>query len=496
VNAAKIITNAQRADLVVVGGGTAAYAVAIAARQFGVGNVVMLEKAPPAEAGGNPRFSHSGFRWVQGGPEEIRGFLPDLESATFDRMEFRSYSAEDFHDDLRRATRGAMDQELTDILVSESNAALHWLLDLGLRWAPENNVEVDGRLYFEPGYSVHPRGGGLGQLAQLNEMAESMHIDVRYESRVSALLGSVRAIDGVRVSTPDGEYELSAPIVVLCSGGFQASPEMRARYLGPNADLMKVRGSRHNTGEVLQMALALGAAASGHWQGAHASVVDFHTPPFGILGPQYNRYSYPYGISVNTLGVRFCDEGADLRMHTYAKMGWTVLKEPEGLAWQIFDQRTLNDERGATLRGAYEHASERQEAETIRELAELIRVVPEVLEDTIRRFNAACSDDVPFDPTVRDGKRTQNLVPPKSNWANPIDAPPFVAFPVTAGITFTFGGLQINKDAQVLDTGGHPIKGLYASGDIVGLFYHGYVGSTGQTRNVVFSRRAAGHAFG
>lgn len=486
----------QKADLVVVGGGTAAYEVAIAARQLGVADVVMLEKAPLAEAGGNPRFSHSGFRWVQGGPEEIRGFLPDLDAATFNKMEFRSYSEEDFHTDLERATRGAMDQELTDALVGDSNSALHWLLEIGLEWAPENHVEVDGRLYFEPGYSVHPLGGGLGQLARLKEIAENMQIDVRYQSRVSALHGNARAVEGVEVTTPSGDYDLSSPVFVLCSGGFQANPEMRARYLGLNADLMKVRGSRHNTGEVLQMALGLGAAASGHWQGAHASVVDLHTPAFGILGSEYNRYSYPYGITVNTQGVRFCDEGADLRMHTYARMGWTVLREPDGLAWQIFDQRTLNDVKGATMRPAYRHAPERQEAETMGELAKLIGVVPEVLEDTVRRFNSACVDEAAFDPTVRDGKRTHGLVPPKSNWANPIDSPPFAAFPVTAGITFTFGGLQVNRHAQVLDTGGDVIKGLYASGDIVGLFYHGYVGSTGQTRNAVFSRRAAKHAFG
>jgi tricarballylate dehydrogenase len=486
----------QGVDLVVVGGGTAAYEAAIAARQHGVERVVMLEKAPVSEAGGNPRFSHSGFRWVQSGPGEVREFLPELDEETFRTMEFRPYTEDDFHSDLRRATRGAMDPELTDILVGESNSALHWLLELGTAWAPENHVEVDGRLYFEPGYSVHPQGGGLGQLAQLTAIAEALGIEVRYSSRVTALAGNARAIEGVEVTTPAGDYQLTAPCVILCSGGFQANPEMRARYLGPNADLMKVRGSRHNTGEVLRMALELGAAASGHWQGAHASVVDYHTPSFGILGPEYNRYSYPYGITVNTQGVRFVDEGADLRMHTYAKMGWTVLREPEGLAWQIFDQRVLSDKNGATMRPAYRHAPERFEAESIGELAKMIGVVPEVLEDTVRRFNAACADDVPFDPTVRDGKQTQGLVPPKSNWANPIDQPPFAAFPVTAGITFTFGGLQVNGHSQVLSTGGEPIKGLYASGDIVGLFYHGYVGSTGQTRNAVFSRRAAAHAFG
>ena len=490
----------EKVDLIVVGAGSAALSTAIAAKQLGVGRIVMLEKAPEPEFGGNPRFSHSGFRWVQSGKEEIRQFLPHLDDETWAKMEFRPYTEDDFHGHIGRATRGKMKPELQEALVSDSNSAVHWLREVGVAWEPDTgNMEVGGKIYFEPGYSVHPRGGGLGQLESLRETAIGMGIEIRYESAVSALLGTRYKLDGIRVLTPEREYEMTAPVTVLCAGGFQANRAARARYLGPNADLMKVRGSRHNTGEVLEMTLALGAAPSGHWQMGHSSVVDANSPDFGVLNTKFNRYSYMFGITVNSRGQRFVDEGSNLRMLTYARMGWITLAEPDGIAYQIFDQKIVGDEgegNAVFRRKAYSQAPEVFEANSIAELAEKIGLTPEVLEHTVLEFNAACDDSVPFRPNQRDGKATMGLKVPKSNWAIRIDEPPFVAYPVTAGITFTFGGLEVNASSQVLNTGGQPIDGLYAVGDIVGLFYHGYVGSTGQTRNVVFARRAAGHAFG
>lgn len=491
------MTRSEKADIVIVGAGSAAFAAAIAARQGGAEKIVMLEKAPEPEFGGNPRFSHSGFRWVQTGKEEVRDFLPHFDKDTFGNLEFRPYTEDDFNGHIGRATQGRMRPELQQLLVGESNAALHWLNDVGMQWEPDTgNMRVGGKTYFEPGYTVHPRGGGLGQLMLLRQIAIGLGIELRYESKVAALHGDMYRVDGVHVQTPDGQYDLFGDATILCAGGFQASPEMRARYLGANASLMKVRGSRHNTGEVLQRALDLGAAASGHWQGAHSSVIDAWAPDFGVLNTKFNRYSYMFGISLNSLGQRFVDEGSNLRMMTYARMGWITLAEPGGQAWQIFDQKIVGDEGGNAVfrRKAYDQAPVRKQADTLDELAKEIDINPDALIKTVEEFNAACPAGVAFDPTTRDGKATRGLELPKSNWANPIDEPPFVAFPVTAGITFTFGGLKINADAQVLNTSDKPIENLYASGDIVGLFYHGYVGSTGQTRNVVFSRRAARHA--
>jgi tricarballylate dehydrogenase len=488
-------SRAEAVDVIVVGCGSAAFATAIAAKQLGAARVLMLEKAPEEDFGGNPRWSHSGFRWVQNGADEVREFLPDLPEEEFRKAVIRPYRPEDMKGHLTRATRGRINPDLLNLIVDNSNAGIHWLKDIGLKWQLDLKLEIDGKFHFEPGYTIHPKGGGLGQLEQLRAIALGMGIEIRYDSKVSALRGHSRKIEGVSVVDPEGIYDLTAPNVILCSGGFQANPEMRARYLPPNADLMKVRGSRHNTGEVLQMALAMGAAASGQWSLGHSSVVSADSPAYSLIGKRYSRYSYTWGISVNTEGRRYCDEGENLRMMTYAKMGWKALAEPDGMAWQIFDSKVNNYEGNSLLRSGYRAGGESYEAQTISELADLIGVPAALLEHTVKEFNASIDDDAAdFDPTRLDSRSTTGLIPPKSNWAVAIDTPPFLAYPVTAGVTFTFGGLHVNTDAQVLNVTGDPIEGLYASGDIMGIFYNGYVGSTGQTRNVVFSRQAAAHA--
>lgn len=481
----------EKIGVIVVGGGSAAFEAAVAARQTGADSVVMLEKAPAAEFGGNARFSHTGFRFVYSGPEEIREFLPDMDEADFRRLHIPPYTADDFMADLQRVTQGRINRELAEVLVNESNRAIHWMFDLGIKWEPASYVIVEDRCYFEPGIIIHPTGGiggGLSQLLQWREIATRMGVEVRYESRVSALHGNDRHIEGVRVSNPKEEYDLPAASVILCSGGFQANTEMRARYLGPNADLMKVRGSRHDTGEVLQMALALGAKSAGHWQGAHATPIDPSFPDIEISN-KANRYSYHYGITVNSLGQRFFDEGEGHHSYTYAKTGWAVLSQPGAVAYQIFDQKSV-----PLLNHRYDEHAHPVEASTIAELAKKLRIEPAVLAHTVDEFNKSVREDVAFDPTKPDGKCTMGLGQGKSNWAIRIDQPPFLAYSVTGGITFTFGGLSVSKNAQVLNTGGQPIRGLYASGDILGLFFHNYPSCTGQTRNVVFSRLAGRHA--
>jgi tricarballylate dehydrogenase len=270
---------------------------------------------------------------------------------------------------------------------------------------------------------------------------------------------------------------------------------MRARYLGANADLIKVRGSKHNTGEVLHMMLGIGAKAAGHWQGAHMTPIDGQAPAVetpimeGGRGNSMNRYDYPYGITVNAHGVRFYDEGEDQHSYTYAKTGRAVLNEPGGVAFQLYDQQGTK-----MFRHGADYQATMVEAPTIPELAKKIGVEPEVLVQTVEQFNKACRSDVPFDPRKLDGKCTVGITPRKSNWAVPLTEGPFRAYPITAGITFTFGGLQLDTKSRVLNTSLQPIRGLFASGDVVGLFFHNYPSCTGQTRNVVFSMMAGRNA--
>ncbi|HTI85602.1 MAG TPA: FAD-dependent tricarballylate dehydrogenase TcuA [Alphaproteobacteria bacterium] len=485
----------ETCDIIVIGGGSAAFDAAVSARKAGAERIVMLEKAPEGEYGGNARYSGTGFRFVHGGKSEIREFVPDVDDATFATMEIPPYSAADFTSDLERMTQGKMNPDLAKTLVEESNAAIHWMRDVGIKWEPlKEHAKVDGKLYYERGIAIHVAGGGVGQLTQWRNIAEKLGIEIRFDSPVSAILGDMRRIEGVRVLGPDGAYEIKAKAVIACAGGFQASAEMRARYLVGNTDAMKVRGSKHDTGEVLRYLVDLGAKASGQWQSGHMSPIDANAPDFETpqhedgRGNTQSRYDYPYGISVNGLGVRFFDEGEAQHSYTYAKTGRAVLGQPGGRAFQLYDQKGIKCFRYPHHKATYE------EAGTIAELAKKIGLEAKVLVHTVETFNKAVVDDKPFDWRRPDGRHTKGLDIPKSNWAIRLDEPPFRAYPVVCGITFTFGGVQVDTKAQVLNTMDQPIKGLFASGDILGLFFHNYPSFTGQTRNAVFGRLAGASA--
>ena len=485
----------ENCDVAIVGGGSAAFEAAVSAVQNGAEKVVMLEKAPEEEFGGNARYSHTGFRFVYSGPEDIRYIVPNFNPDEFARFHIPPYTAEHFSADLNRVTQGRIDPDLADFMVRQSNSAVRWMFETGIEFEPEKRREIEGKYYFEPGIIVHTVGGGLGQLMRWRQIALQLNVELRYRSRVTSFVGDFRGIEGIQVSSDSEDYELRAGAVIVCAGGFQANAEMRARYLGANADLMKVRGSKHNTGEVLRGLLDLGVKPAGHWQGAHATPIDAQAPDGGTPLRQdghsntCNRYDYTQGITVNNLAERFFDEGESNHSYTYAKTGRAVLSQPGGIAHQIFDQKGIDLFRlGAEYTDVYE------EAETIPALAEKIGLDPVALEATVTEFNNSCLIDTPFNPSVLDGRSTKGLKVPKSNWANPIDKPPYRAYTVTGGVTFSFGGVKINTRCEVLDITERPIPRLYASGDIVGLFFHNYPSCTGQTRNAVFSREAGKNA--
>jgi tricarballylate dehydrogenase len=244
------------------------------------------------------------------------------------------------------------------------------------------------------------------------------------------------------------------------------------------------------------MALDIGASPAGNWSGCHAVAWDLNAPEFGDLavGDQFQKHSYPWGVVVNARGERFLDEGADFRNYTYAKYGREILSQPGQFAWQVFDAKVAH-----LLRAEYKiRQVTRIQADTLEELgAKMDDTDGDRFVRMIKEFNAAVRTDIPFDPNVKDGRRTEGLSVPKSNWANTIDEPPFEAYAVTCGITFTFGGLRINNRAQVIDTDGHVIPGLCAAGELVGgLFFFNYPGATGLTSGAVFGRVAGATAAG
>jgi tricarballylate dehydrogenase len=480
------------ADVIVVGAGNAAFCAALAAREQGA-SVVMLEAAPEAESGGNSRFTAGSIRVVYNGVDDIKTLVPDLTSAEVDSTDFGTYTAVQFFDDMVRVTQHRADPDLVELLVTRSFSTLNWMRAKGVRFIPiygRQAFKIDGKFKFWGGLTVESVGGGPGLVAMLTESAQKRGVGIRYRNRAIGLLYDGGGVEGVRVREEGALRELRARSVVLASGGFEANPEWRTRYLGPGWDLAKVRGSRFNTGDGIRMALDIGASPRGNWSGCHAVQWEMNAPEFGDLavGDQFQKHSYPFGILINATGRRFVDEGADFRNYTYAKYGRVVLEQPGQFAWQIFDRKVKH-----LLRDEYKiRQITKVAANTIEEFAQKLEGVnaAEFIK-TVKQWNAAVRTDLPFNPSVKDGRCTQGLAVDKSNWANAIDTPPFEGYAVTCGVTFTFGGLRINNDAEVLNTDYRPIRGLYAAGELVGgLFYFNYPGGTGLMSGAVFGKIA------
>jgi len=283
--------------------------------------------------------------------------------------------------------------------------------------------------------------------------------------------------------------------VVLACGGFEANPEWRTRYLGAGWELAKVRGTRFNVGDGLRMALEIGACPYGNWSGRHAVSWERYAPEFGDLNLPHSsyRHSYPLSIMINADGKRFVDEGIEFYNYTYAKYGAEVLKQPGQCAWQVFDAKLKE-----LLRPEYhDKAVTRVSADTLEALADKMEGINrDAFVKTVREFNSAVRTEVPFNVAIKDGRCTLGIDPPKSNWANALDTPPFTAYAVTCGITFTFGGLRVNHETcQVLDVNFHPIPGLYTAGEMIGgLFYFNYPAGTGLVSGTVFGRIAGAGA--
>ena len=485
----------EKFDVVVVGGGNAALCAAIAAEERGA-RVLVLERAPQEESGGNSRFTAGAIRFVYNGVEDLKEIMPDLTEAEIANTDFGTYTEDQFFDDMFRVTQYRTDPTLCEILVRRSFETVKWMRDKGVRFAPiygRQAFKVDGKFKFWGGLTVEAVGGGPGLVDALTEICRKRGVEVRYSARVTGLLADEKGVHGVHVKSGERVYDVRAEAVVLACGGFQANTEMRTRYMGPGWELAKVRGTRFNTGDGHLMALAIGASSCGNWSGGHAVQWDRNAPEFGDLsvGDQFQKHSYPFGIMINANGERFVDEGADFRNYTYAKYGRVVLEQPENFAWQIFDGKVEH-----LLRDEYRiKRVTKVVAGTIEELAHKLEGVnAERFLSTVREFNAAVQQDIPFNPNIKDGRCTKGLKINKSNWANTIDTPPFHGYQVTCGLTFTFGGLRINENAQVLDVDLVPIKGLYAAGEIVGgVFYFNYPGGSGLINGAVFGR-IAGYA--
>jgi tricarballylate dehydrogenase len=479
-------------DVIVVGAGNAAFCAALAAAESGK-KVLVLERAAEDEAGGNSRFTAGLMRVAYNGVEDLKRAIPDLSDEEIARSDFGTYTEEQFLDDMGRVTEYRCDPDLTEVLVKKSLDTVAWMRSKGVRFTAawgRQAFNIGGRFKFWGGLTVEAVGGGPGLVESLTTLARKNGVEIWYEARALDLLYDDAGVKGVRVKRKGKTVELKAAAVVLAAGGFQSDPEWRTRYLGPGWELAKVRGTRFNTGDGIRMALAAGAAPTGNWSGCHAVAWERNAPEFGDLaiGDQFQKHSYPWGIYLNAEGKRFVDEGADFRNYTYAKYGRVILSQPGQFAWQLFDAKVK-----AQLRDEYKIKQvTKRTGNTLEELvAKLEDTNQEQALKEIQAYNAAVRTDIPFNPNVKDGRCTKGLAINKSNWANTLDTPPYEAYAVTCGITFSFGGLKIDTGARVISAEGAPIPGLYAAGELVGgIFWFNYPGGTGLTNGAVFGRIA------
>lgn len=486
-------------DVVVVGAGNAALVAALAAHEAGA-SVIVLEAAPEHLRGGNSRFSGGIFRVAHSGLESILPLLNGRATPPTDRVQVGPYPVDQYYDDVMRAGEGRPDADLVRLLAGSSYDTMRWMKDRGVAWELSIGKLIDPALVdsetayvLPPGGAVRSRGEGIGLMVDLYAAVEESGIEVRYGSPAASLVMEGATTRGVRVRMRDSYVDVLGSVVLAC-GGFESNPEMRVRYLGTGWDLVKVRGTRFNTGGMLQAALDAGASPAGHWAGCHAVPIDRDAPAMGDLQltDRMSRYSYPFGLLVNVNGERFVDEGENHVWLTYAKTGAAILAQPNGTAFEIFDQRTIHLLEPRYVTGTPVNAG------SVEELAVELGIAPSKLARTVATFNSATRasalDD--FDPFDLDGVGTDgDILPPKSNWAIPIEEGPFVAYPVTCGITFTYGGLHVDTAGRVLDSQGNSMPYLYATGEITGgFFFHNYPAGAGLMRGAVLGRIAGANA--
>ncbi|MBW4709731.1 FAD-dependent tricarballylate dehydrogenase TcuA [Roseobacter sp. YSTF-M11] len=479
-------------QVIVVGSGNAAMSAGIAALEAGA-DVLMLEKAGPDLAGGNTKYTAGAMRIAYETSDALLPLLANRNDPRLPHTDFGTYPAQKFADDLLGFNEGRPLSPEQRVLVSASYEAVRWLAGHGVTYEPiysRQSFEKDGRHIFWGGLTLAAENEGVGLFDMERSAFEHLGGRIRYSAGVTGLLTKGDKVTGVRV----GDEAISADAIILACGGFEASEAMRVARMGPAWAAAKVRGTPHNTGDGLHMAFELGAAQYGSFKGCHATPMDLHMRDFGNLDlppkerKNYRKICYFLGVMLNARGERFVDEGINFRNYTYAQFGRAVLEQPGHIAWQVFDAKVTD-----LLYAEYSFRDASfVEADTLEDLARKLDGVDTAAAlSTLQDFNAAVDDAPPFDPTVLDGKRTHGLALDKTNWAQRLDTPPFRAFPVTGGITFTYGGLKVDEAGGVIKEDGTPIAGLFACGELVGgVFFGGYPGGSGLTSGTVFGRRA------
>ncbi len=452
----------RKYDVLVIGGGNAALCAAISARRAGA-SVLVLEGAPKFYRGGNTRHTRNMRCAHDAATDILTG----------------PYTEEEFFQDLLRVTGGETDQELARHMIAESKDILGWVVEQGVRWQPS----LGGTLSLGRTNSFF-LGGGRAMLNALYLTAERLGVDILYDAEVLDL----EIADGMFLSATlkreDGCASASATAATLiaAAGGFEANIEWLRQYWGEAADNFLIRGTPYNRGSILKMLLEKGVQEIGDPTQCHAVAIDARAPKFdgGIIT---RHDSVVFGIVVNNHAQRFYDEGEDIWPKRYAIWGRLVAAQPDQIAYIIFDASSRNSFM-PTLFPPIEDA-------TITALAEKLGLASAALEKTVTDFNAAVRPGT-FDHTILDDCRTEGLTPPKTHWARRIETPPYYAYPVRPGITFTYLGTRVNKQARMLMRNGEPSANMFAAGEIMAgnVLGRGYAAGIGMTIGSVFGRIA------
>jgi tricarballylate dehydrogenase len=477
----------QKFDVVVIGCGIAGLSAAVGARQAGA-RVAILERAPREERGGQTRWTEALLRMKS--ETEVADDFEDhfgRNAGHYLDPELIRETSRDWENwPAIVKTLGFTDPEVISVFAREVPPTVAWLKAFGVRFD------------FLPTYfitSSQPRmapvGGGLALIEALAAWAENNGIEIFYQTTARSLLLDDRGeVRGVRATNANNSgIDFNAGAVVLASGGFEGNPEMLTHYLGPRARYIRpvARGGYYNKGEGIRMALDVGAAPCGDFGSFHAEPLD---PRSGAPEPVVLVFNY--GILVNKLGQRFLDEAPATVDATYEAITRVIFEQPDGIAYVILDAK-LDDV--PNWRRSVRSDKPPAKADTLAELADKLGINVVALSATIETYNAACPTNGAFKPLALDGLATAaGLSPAKSNWARPVDRPPFMAYPIICGNCFTFGGLKIDPSSRVLNTDGAVIPGLYAAGETIGLYYGTYPGATSVLRGAVFGRIAGAHA--
>jgi tricarballylate dehydrogenase len=454
----------SRYDVLVVGGGNAALCAAINARRAGA-TVLVVEAAPQFYRGGNTRHTRN----LRCAHDEANEVLTG------------PYPEDEFWDDLLRVTGGETDEALARHTISQSKELWDWLNTQGVRFQPP----IGGTLSLGRTNAFF-LGGGRAMLNALYRTAHELGVQVIYDAEVVALTIEAGFFVSATVKRGDAREEIHARALVAAGGGFEANIEWLKQYWGEKAENFLIRGTPYNRGTVLKMLLDEGAQAVGDPTQCHAVAIDARSPKFdgGIVT---RLDSIIFGVVVNRDAERFYDEGEDFWPKRYAIWGRLVANQPDQIAFAITDAKTAEQ----FMPSVYPPI----EAPTIEDLATKLALEPERLAATIARFNAAVQPGI-FDPAVLDDCRTEGLDPAKSHWAQRIDTPPYSAYPLRPGITFTYLGTRVNKEARILMNGGTPSANMFAAGEIMAgnILGRGYLAGIGMTIGSVFGRIAGREA--